>query len=225
MATASTVPASTGIITLKYSGAAASASIALLSVLALLGELFGLWTDKLGSLFELGGGYTSIVMLAVLGALFSVGALLLYRSVTKDVGKQPDYVKTSAYNFITNTFFASVVFLFVVLVAELISLLFSSLLLIGTTTDIGALYLGQFLPALVAAGIVGFVGFCAFNILKGKNYSALMTIVLVSLAGALLLAVLITVPIKAHAGSTANSSTQYQYDYSKYLQDLYNTRN
>lgn len=223
MATSSSAQASTSMITLKYSGAAASALIATLSVLALLGELFGLWTDKAGTVFGLGGGYLSIVTLAVFAALFSVGALLLYRWVTKDVAKQPDYIKTSAYSFITNAFFAATVLMFVGITAQLISILLSSLLLIGTSTDIGALYVGQFLPALISAAVVGFVGFCAFSILKGKNYSALMSIVLASLAGALLLATLITVPIKAH--SVTSSSSTSPYDYTKYLQDLYDLKN
>lgn len=210
-------------ITLNYSGAAVSAVIAVVSMLALLGELFSLWTDKASGLFELSGGYMSVVLLAVLASVFSVGALVLYRWVTKGVAKQPEYVKTSAYNFITNAFFATIALALVVVVAELVALLISSLLLIGTSTDIGALYVGQFLPAFITAALLGFVGFCAFNILKGKNLSSLMTIVLVSFAGALLIATLITVPIKAHTSS--RSSTTTPYDYSNYLQDLYNTRN
>lgn len=210
-------------ITLNYSGAAVSAVIAVVSMLALLGELFSLWTDKASGLFELSGGYMSVVLLAVLASVFSVGALVLYRWVTKGVAKQPEYVKTTVYNFITNAFFATIVLALVVVVAELVALLISSLLLIGTSTDIGALYVGQFLPAFITAALLGFVGFCAFNILKGKNLSSLMTIVLVSLAGALLIATLITVPIKAHMSS--RSSTTTPYDYSNYLQDLYNTRN
>lgn len=223
MATSSSAQAGTSMITLKYSGAATSTFVAMLSVLALLGELFALWTDNVSNSFGLLGGYTSVVLLAVLAALFSVSALLLYRSVTKDVARQPEYIKTAVYNFITNTFFAGIVFVLVILVAQLLSILLSSLLLIGTSTDIGALYVGQFLPAFLSAGIVGLVGFCAFSILKGKNYSALMSIVLVSLAGALLLATLITVPIKAHSVTSASSTSPY--DYTRYLQDLYDLKN
>lgn len=223
MATSSSAQAGTSMITLKYSGAATSAFVAMLSALALLGELFALWTDNVSNSFGLLGGYTSVVLLAVLAALFSVSALLLYRSVTKDVARQPEYIKTAVYNFITNTFFAGIVFVLVILVAQLLSILLSSLLLIGTSTDIGALYVGQFLPAFLSAGIVGLVGFCAFSILKGKNYSALMSIVLVSLAGALLLATLITVPIKAHSVTSASSTSPY--DYTRYLQDLYDLKN
>jgi hypothetical protein len=54
--------------------------------------------------------------------------------------------------------------------------------------------------------------------MKGKNMSGLMTLVLLSVAGAIMLAVLITVPIKAHS-STSKSTNQYNLD--RYLEDLY----
>jgi hypothetical protein len=206
-------------LTLKYSGAVVSTLVALFGSLALLSELFGLWTDKLGAGSLVFSGYTGVVTLAVIVALFSVVSLVLYRQVTKDVAKQPDYVTTTSYNFITNGFFGMLVFVLIVLVAELLSILVSSLLLIGTSTDIGGMYLGEFLPVFMAAGVVALAAFAAYKILKGKNVSALMTVVLVSLAGALLLATLITVPIKAH------TSTSSAYDYSKYLQTYIDSRN
>lgn len=222
MATSSAAPASTSMLTLKYSGATVSALIATFGALTLLSELFGLWTDTLSGLTLL-SGYTGIVTTAVVTALFSVLAFLLYRKVTKEVATQPGYINTTAYHFITNSFFGVLAGIFVVTVAGLVSILLSSLLLIGTSTDIGGMYLNQFLPGLLTAAVVGFVGFAAYKIMKGKNYSTLMTIVLMSLAGALLIAVLITVPIKAHTGSTPSSSTSgYDYDYSDYFNNLGN---
>lgn len=212
MAAASSAPASTSMLTLKYSGAAASALIAVSSSITLLGELFGLWTDKYTS------GYTAIVKVAVEAVVFAVVALLLYRQVTKDVAAQPEYVNKPVYHFITNGFFALLAGALVFLVAELVSILLSSLLLIGTSADIAAMYLGQFLPGLLAAALVGFVSFAAYKIMKGKNFSALMTIVLVSLTGALFIAALVTVPIKAHTTSTTTSTSgEYNYDSSNYF--------
>lgn len=221
--TVSSAPSSTSVLTLKYSGAAVSALIATFSTLALLSELFGLWTGEVSSVMLL-GGYQGIMMTAVVNSLFSVLAFCLYRSVTKEVAKQPDYVNKTAYHFITNAFLAVLAVVLVLIVAGLVSILLSSLLLIGTNTDIGSMYLNDFLPGLVAAGLVAFVGFAAYKIMKGKNLSMLMTIVLMSLAGALLVAALITIPIKAHmsSSSSSNSSSMYDYyDYSDYFNNYY----
>lgn len=212
MTTSSPASVSSSMLTLKYGGAVVSALAATFGVLTLLPELFGLWTDKPGGLALL-SGYTGIVMIAVATVLFSVLAFLLYGKVTKDVAVQPEYIHKTAYHFITNGFFAVLAGVLVVVVAGLVSILLSSLLLIGTNTDIGAMYLNQFLPGLLSAGVVAFVGFMAYKIMKGKNFSALLTIVLMSLAGALLLAVLITVPIKAHMTTVSPSSTTRTYNY------------
>lgn len=212
MATTSPAPVSTSLLTLKYSSAAVSALVATFGALLVVAELFGLWTDGASSILLL-AGYTGIVTTAIVSTLFSVLAFVLYRGVTKDVAVQPDYITKSAYGFITNAFFAILAGVLVILAARLVSVLLSSLLLIGTDTDIAGLYLGQFLPDLLAAAVIGFVGFMALKIMKGKNYSTLMTIVLMSLAGALLLAVLITVPIKAHSGSSTDYNKYYDYPY------------
>lgn len=210
MATASSAPASTSMVTLKYSGAVISALIAINSLITVLGDLFGLWTDKYGATSE--SNYVGTVTLAVTAVLFSVLAFLLYRRVTKDVAAQPEYVNKPVYHFITNGFFGVTAAYLIVLTAQLVSVLISSLLLIGTNADIGALYLNQFLPTFVAAGMVAFVGFAAYKIMKGKNLSTLMTIVLMSLAGALMIAVLITVPIKAHSGTTSSTNPTDTYN-------------
>lgn len=218
MATATSKSSSTSMMTLRYGGAVGSALLATFSIVTLLSELFGLWMDKTsGTLFM--SGYVGVVTTAVAAVLFSVIAFLLYRQVTKDVATHLSYIETSAYNFITNAFFAVLAAVFVFISAELISILLSSLLLIGTSTDIGALYLGQFLPSLLAGSIVGFIGFTAYKILRGKNFSLPMTIVLLSLSGALLLAVLITVPIKAHLGNTTpnTSDTLPNSSYDQYF--------
>jgi hypothetical protein len=212
-------------LTLKYGGAVVSALLAVYYSVSVLTELFGLWTGK-GIVSVFGTGYTGIVAGAITAALFAVLAFLLYRKVTKEVALAPSYVEKTAYHFITNGFFSVLAVAFVIMVAELVSVLISSLLLIGTSTDIGGLYLNQFLPNLLAVGVVGFTGFAAYSIVKGKNLSLAMTITLMSLAGALLLAVLITVPIKAHGSSaspaSSSSNYNYEYDYNDYFNSLRN---
>lgn len=212
-------------LTLTYSGAAMSTLLATFSALAVVAELFGLWTGKSSTILLL-AGYTGIVTGAVAAVLFSVLAFLLYKKVTKDVAAHTDYITTVAYHGITNSFFALLVAAFILIVAQLIAILISSLLLIGTSADIGGMYLNQFLPGVIAAGVVGFVGFMAFKIMKGKNFSTIMTVMLMSLAGALLLAVLITVPIKAHTSAADSAATNpSMYDYEDYFKTYYNTNN
>ncbi len=220
MATSSSTPVSNSMLTLKYGGAVFSALAATYGAVSLLSDLFGLWTGSGASLL---GGYVGIVTTAVVTVLFAVLAFLLYKGVTKAVAAQPGYINTPVYHFITNGFFAVLAVVSVFLAGSLVAVLLSSLLLIGTSTDIGALYLGRFLPELLALAIVGFVGFAALKIMKGKNLSTVMTLVLMSLAGALLIATLITVPIVAH-GSSSRSSSGYNYDLSDYLNMVPNGR-
>jgi|GEM_PF-4230994 len=224
MATSS-VRGSTNVLTLKYSGAAFSVLVATLSTLLLVSELFGLWTGASGSLMLL-SGYESIMLMAIVAVSFSVLAFCLYRNVTKEVAKQPEYVNVTAYHFITNALLAVLAVIFIFMVAGLISVVLSSLVLIGTSVDIGSMYLNKFLPGLVMACVVAFIGFSAYKIMKGKNMSLLMTIVLMSVAGALLVAALITIPIKAHTGSGSSSSSSLpsmydDYNYSNYFNNYY----
>ena len=210
----SVAQSSTSVLTLKYAAAAVSVLAAVYMAIETLLRLFGLWTNSTAYLVAGGYGYVNIVTYAVSTALFAVLAFLLYRRVTKDVAVQPEYVDTPVYHVITNGLVGALAFVLVLLVADIISTLISSLLLIGSNADIGGLYLNKFLPNLVAAGIVGVAGFSAFKIMKGQNKSFLMTIVLMSVAGALLLAMLITVPIKAHSSDTTNNrSSEYDSRY------------
>lgn len=219
MSEVSSSKVSTSGLTLTYGAAAFSAVTALLLTLAVLSQLFGLWTNSALTTLVILSGYTGIVTTAIAAVLFAVAALLLYRRATKDIGAQPAYLNTSAYHFITNALVGVLAFLFVTAAAGVVSVLISSLLLIGSGTDIGALYLGQFLPGLLGAGLIGVLAYTAYKIMKGKNLSSLMNLVLVSVAGAALLAVLITVPIKAHDSTT---STTKSYDYNRSYYNLGN---
>lgn len=204
-------------LTFQYAGAAISVVAAVLFSIATLARLFQMWVGG-GLVSFLLPGYTGTVTFAILAVLFAVLAFLLYRKVTKEVAAEPSYIEKPIYNFITNSLVAVLALLSILFVAEMVSVLISSLLLIGTSTDIGALYLGTFLPNLVFLALVSFVAYCAYKIMKGKNVSGIMTLVLLSVAGAIMLAVLITVPIKAHS-STNNSTDQYNLE--RYFEDLY----
>lgn len=209
MSSQNSAPGTLGAITLKYVGAAISLLVAVFGALSLLGVLFSMWTGSVSSrVLGVGGGYVVVVTLAVITSLFAVLSFLLYKKVTQEVAAHPEYIEKPAYHCVTNALVGILAFIFLLFVGNLIAVLISSLLLIGTSTDIGGLYLNNFLPSLIGAGLVGFVGFCAYQIMKGKNKSGLVTLVVMALAGALLVATLITVPIKAH-GTTSTRSYEY----------------
>lgn len=215
----STTRHATGGLTLLYASGAAAVLGALYAIAVLANELFSLWTGPVGNI-SLSIGYMGAVEWSVLAVLFSVLAFLLYKKVTKAVGAEPAYLETTSYHFITNALVGVLAFAFVVFVGRLVSVLISSLVLIGANVDIGSMYLNQFLPELLVAGVVGFAGFSAYKIMKGTNLSFVMTLVVLSVAGAMLIATLITVPIKAHSGSS--TTTIKSYDYSRFLEDLNN---
>lgn len=208
----------TGFITLKYVAASVSALIATFTVAALATVLFELWTGKISTsttpvdyvLSPVGlgtrGGYEAIVVPAVAAVLFALLAFFLYRNVTKEIGARPSYVQTMPYAVVTNGVVGILGILAVVYVARLVGTLLTSLLVIGTGADIGALYLSGFLPDLFVLGLLAFMVLMTYKIATGKNMSFRMSIVLLSVTSAVLVAILITVPINAHSASALPSS-------------------
>lgn len=211
-----------GFLTLKYGGAVVSALVGLFAAMGALPMLFQLWTGSGYSasspvadvLAKLGlGGNNGVVLLAVAAVVFSLLAFLLYRRATKDIALRPDYVNSTPYVFITNAFVGVVAFVVAVYVVDLLTVLISSLLLIGKG-NIGGMYLNQFLPNLLAAGLAVFAGLMGYKIAKGKNMSFVMTLVTLCVAGAILVAACITVPIKGYtSGSTAGTDWKVLQEY------------
>ncbi len=223
MANKVTQSSAKGLTTLLYTGAAFATFMSVYSAVAVIGKLFSMWTSSdttlqnLMTVFAAGNTYTDTILLAVVGVGMAVAAFFLYGKVSREVAKQPEYTNTTAYAFITNALVGVFVLTAAVMVLEMVSILISSLLLIGTSTNIGAMYLGGFLPLVLSVGVVGFAGWMAMEIMRGHNKSKLLTIVAMSVAGALLVAAFITVPIKAHSSSTTRTtdydSIRQYFDY------------
>lgn len=205
-----------GLLTLKYLGAGLAAIVSVVSSTMAISLLVSLWANTLASngiLMLLGvNGYVALVTLGVKAVVAGVIAMLLYRKVTKDIAKRPEYVSRRPYIIITNLVFGFFAVMLVGYVVKLVAILISSLVLIGSGADIGAMYLQHFLPYLVSAGLVFVAAFMTYKIVRGKNMSSVMTIALLSAAGAVLLATLITVPIKANSTSTSKEK-EYKYEY------------
>ncbi len=204
-----------GLTTLLYTGAAFATFMSVYSIVAVIGKLFSMWTSSevslqnLMAVFAGGNVYTDTILLAVVGVGMAVAAFFLYGKVSREIAKQPEYTKTTAYAFITNALVGIFAVTVAVMALEMVSILISSLLLIGTGTNIGAMYLGMFLPLLLSVGVVGFAGWMAMEIMRGRDKSKLLTLVAMSVAGALLVATFITVPIKAHSSSSSSSEQNY----------------
>lgn len=194
-----TVKSRGGLLTLKYLGASAAAVMSVLASLGLLSSLMMQWTGGAGLVWLVGNHYGMMVSLGVSAVVFALLAMWLYRLVSREVAARPAYLSSTPYVVITNIIFGFFAVLLVCMVIRLISVLLSSLLLIGSGADIGGMYLREFLPTLVGAALVFVAVWMTYKIVRGKNMSWALSLVLVSVAGALLLATLITVPLATHA--------------------------
>ncbi len=196
-----------GFLTLKYLGASISAVLSVVVFSNVIQQLFLLWT-KTNSTSSLGAfvpiSYQGMVTSALLTITFSLIAWLGFINVTKSIAARSEYVNTLAYVLITNAMLGVLVLATLIGLVNLVSVLLSSLILIGSGTDIGAMYLGTFLPQLVASALAGFAAFAAYKIAKGKNLSSVLGIVLVSVAGAALIATIITVAVQSHVTASSD---------------------
>ncbi len=205
-------------LSLKYGAGALAVVFAVRTIETVASQIFALLIGNAGTLGSYGP--VDVVTESILAVLFSLIAFLLYRKVSKDIAAAPDYVYQPLYHFITNVLVGALVLEALYGVAVVVSVLLNSLFLIGAGADYGALYLGQFLPALITTATAVVAALFAFNIMKGKNRSLPMTITVLAVAGALFLMTAITVPIKAHSStaSTYNTSTT---NIDNYLNSLY----
>lgn len=227
--TSATVPSR--FITLKYLGAALSATLAVMTSIAAIWKLIGLWsgsglsTSPLAGPLGLIGISSDLIAVSIAAVIFSVLAFFLYRWATKAIAGRVSYLETTPYRVITNGFVAVMAMIAVLLTVDVLTVLISSLLLIGKSVDIGHIYLTQFLPSLVGLAVAGFAALMGYQIAKGRNKSFLLTLVTMSLAGAILVAVCITVPINKNytAGvplkSSSSSSSDKQFDLDDWLPD------
>lgn len=207
-----------GFLTLKYLGASASVVLSVVAFSNVVQSLFFLWT-RAGSGYGLGSyifsGYQGMVTNALLTLVFALIAWLVFINVSKSISARTDYLNTLAYVLITNAMLGALILITLLGLVNLVSVLLSSLALIGSGADIGAMYLGTFLPQLVSSALAGFATFAAYKIAKGKNLSSILGIVLVSVAGAALIAVIITVAVQSHA--TASNDQKMKDSVNDYL--------
>ena len=212
-------------LTFEYALAMVSVTFAAITSIVLMPMLFGMWSAKDAVSFGLslsGGSITAnILAVGILAVLFSVLAFVLFGRVTRAIAAdRSGYTGRLAYKLTTYGSLFMIVLAALPLVANLISVLISSLLLIGVS-DAGsvytALYLGNFLPSLVCLAVLAVVIFFIGKIINGYNKSRPLAITLIAITGVVAVALAITLAVQAHDKPSIKKSN-FKYN-SSYLLD------
>ena len=131
-------------------------------------------------------------------------AFICFARVSRALHSRSAYTARLSYKVITYVGFAAIVSQLLLSVITLVTVLISSLLLIGSESSVADLYMQVFVPALLAAFVAGLASYFMYRIVKGRNVSRLFSLVLVGLASLVVLLTIITVAVQAHDGYTTN---------------------
>lgn len=157
-----------------------------------------------GSAAELIAG-TAMTLAAALIVL--VPALIVLELRTRaEYQKRPDFRLRLAYRIPLYAAFAAVLTLTGLSLIQLLAAFLTSLTLLGAAgANIGAIYLGQFLPALLTLALYGAAAVYLFQILRGKDRGAIFGLAVVTLSVVMVLALFITSVVLTHQ-STAGTA-------------------
>ncbi len=139
---------------------------------------------------------------------FNVTALLvlaalpwfLFKSVKRSLSAEPGFTKRAVYKVTMYTGLSILVMATAISSIGVVSTLISSLAYIGTSLNIGMMYLNYFLPQLLATVITGFSAYCLWQTAKGKDMINLLSIIQAAIAGVVAVALLVALIIAAHRG-------------------------
>lgn len=198
-------------LTLEYVGGLASGVLALQSIGVASSGLFNIWNGKLSYadaplawLLPVSSGYVGVIAIALTSVVLALLAFLLLTRVSRSLGDRPGYTNRLVYKLATYGTFAVLALQLIVLGVAAVAVVLSSLVLIGSDSSIGALYLQEFLPLVVMSLITGASAYWLYRIVSGVNKSRIWTMALAVIGALVLLATLITVPIAARNGYTSN---------------------
>lgn len=107
----------------------------------------------------------------------------------------------------------------------MLSVILSSLVQIGVSnSQVGNLYLTQFVPAFVAAVVFGLAAWYIFKLAKGRDMGRQFSAFMAFISTVLVVALLITVVSVVHARPTTNDMPDYMRNFNsgKSLEDLFN---
>lgn len=191
-------------LTFEYVLAMFSLTAATLMSAALVFGLIGMWATK-GAIFIpvlKSIAATNVLSVAILTVLLAGMSYILFARVTRAVmTSRGDFTGRLAYKLPTYGSAFVLVLATLPLLANLLSVLVNSLVMIGVANPglvYGALYLGVFLPSLIALVIIGVSLFFVAKIVCGHNMSRLASIVLLGVSGILAVAMIITLAVQVH---------------------------
>lgn len=211
-------------LTFEYLVAMLSTVLAASLLVRVIVSMFGLWFSSTASVTatSVGGWLSSILSLdtvtpgtglvaaSIMTVLLSVVALVCFKRVSRTIPDRKDYTSSLEYKLVTYGGFALLVLPILVLIAKIIGVLVSSLLFIGVSGAgevYKSLYLAEFLPYLLALGVMIYVAMCLKDIIGGKNVSNILAIVLIIATSVVLFAGAITVAVKSHDDSSSYRGT------------------
>lgn len=216
-------------LTFEYLLAMVSTVVSALLFAQVLVTLFGAWVKANGATTTTStsiGGWladilsinmvtpgTGIVMAGVLATLFAVVAFITFGRVSRAISDRDNYTSRTAYKVVTYGAFGALIIPAIVLVAKIITVLISSLLFIGVGSAdrvYGALYLAEFVPYLLALGVIGVTLWMLKGIISGRNTSKTMSLILLGATGAALVAGAITVAVQVHDTGSTYTKTNTQ---------------
>jgi len=227
-------------LTFEYLLAMVSTVVSALLFAQVLVALFGAWVKVNGATTTTStsiGGWladilsinmvtpgTGIVMAGVLATLFAVVALITFGRVSRAISDRDNYTSRTAYKAVTYGAFGALIIPAIVLVAKIITVLISSLLFIGAGSAdrvYGALYLAEFVPYLLALGVIGVTLWMLKGIISGRNTSKTMSLILLGAAGAVLVAGAITAAVQVHDTGSTYTRTNVQRNIRSTMCDKY----
>ena len=227
-------------LTFEYLLAMVSTVVSALLFAQVLVALFGAWVKANGATTttstSIGGRLadilsinmvtpgTGIVMAGVLATLFAVVALITFGRVSRAISDRDNYTSRTAYKVVTYGAFGALIIPAIVLVAKIITVLISSLLFIGAGSAdrvYGALYLAEFVPYLLALGVIGVTLWMLKGIISGRNTSKTMSLILLGAAGAVLVAGAITAAVQVHDTGSTYTRTNVQRNIRSTMCDKY----
>ena len=202
-------------LTFEYLVAMLSTVLAASLLVRVIVSMFGLWFSSTASVTATSvGGWlfsilsldtvtpgTGLVAASIMTVLLSVVALVCFKRVSRTIPDRKDYTSSLEYKLVTYGGFALLVLPILVLIAKIVGVLVSSLLFIGVYgagVVYKSLYLAEFLPYLLALGVLVYAAMCLKDIINGKNVSNILSIVLIAVASVVLFTSAITVAVKIH---------------------------
>lgn len=209
------------LLSLEYLFAMGLAVMSAILLGSVISAIFGLWTGGVSATTTSVSGWlagfigistmtpaTGVVAAAAAALLFALVSFVLFGRVSRTIPERAEYTSRTAYRIITYGGLAVLVVPALVLVAKIVAVLVSSLLMIGVD-GAGAiyksLYLSEFLPILLSLGVIAVSAWAILQIINGRNRSKLMTLVLISVSLAALVAAAITTAVRVHDNSSTRN--------------------